>query len=179
MISADDFTTIRTSAQIGRPVWFSFDGQLFLDDGIEIKHKTNFKGFNCATRHEDNYITSYEYVEFDDNLIDPIFNPSVNFVLPDVENHNCNIHGKTVFSIAIPVNRLSEDYRALEHFCFTFDHNNLNDVTLAWTRYSEPRVEEEKELGYRWIYCANGVKMLIKPEGFGLARITHLVNNSN
>lgn len=166
MISAETFTTIRTSKTLERPVWFAFEGQLFLDDGVEIKFKSNFSGFNCATRHKDNYITSYEYVEFDDELIDPIFNPPVNFVLPDVENHFCNIHGRTVFSVAIPVNRLSENYRALEHFTFSFDHNNLNDVTLAWTRYSEPRIESEKEMDYRWIYCGNGVKMLTEPEGF-------------
>ena len=166
MISADDFTTIRTSKQLEVPVWFYFDGQLFLDDGIEIKFKSNFKGFNCATRHENNYITSYEYVEFDNDLIDQIYNPSVNFVLPAVENHNCNIHGRTVFSINIPINRIAENYRALEAFTFSFDNNNLNDVTLAWTRYSEPRVEEEAELGYRWLYCGNGVKMLVEPSGF-------------
>jgi len=162
MISADDFATIRTSKQLETPVWFYFDGQLFLDDGIEIKFKSGFKGFNCATRHENNYITSYEYVEFDHDLIDPIYNPSVNFVLPVVENHNCNIHGRTVFSINIPVNRIAENYRALESFTFSFNHNNLNDVTLAWSRYSEPRVESEAELGYRWLYCGNGVKTLVE-----------------
>ena len=158
MISADDFTTIRTCSQLNKPVYFYFDGQLFLDTGKGIIHKCNFSGYNCATRHEDNYITSYEEVKFSDSLIDPILNTSVNFTLPDVENYNCNIHERTVFSVAIPVNRPDEDYFCLEHFTFSFNNNNFNDVTLAWTRYSEPRIEEEKELGYKWIYCGNGVK---------------------
>lgn len=160
MISASDFATIRTHIELDTPVWFYFEGELFLDDQIEIKPKAKFKGFNCAVRKENNYITSYERVIFNkESLIDPIENNDVNFILQDVNNHLTAIHGRTTFSVAIPVNRISENYRAIEHFTFSFDNNNLNDVNLAWTRYSPPRIQDEVELGYRWVYCGYGVKL--------------------
>lgn len=163
MITADTFADIRTSPEINTPIYFYFEGDLFLDNHKEIQKISTFKGFNCARRQENNFITSYEYVTLGGyKNSQPIYNNEVNFTLFNVPTHLNNSNNRTTFSVPIPVNR--DGYRALEHFSFSFNSYDYSDVTLAWTRYSEPRVEEEKALGYRWIYCGHGVKTFPAPK---------------
>ncbi len=160
-ISAKQMTTIRTCEQYDRNVYFYFEGKLFKDDNRSITLLSEFKGFNCAQRKSETEVHSWEYVAFQNDSIKPIYNTSVNFEMGAVDGMILPNGGIGVIGIPIPVNR--DGYRAIEHFTFALDVYNADSVALAWSRYSEPRLELQKALGYRWFYAGHGFKTFDPP----------------
>lgn len=162
-ISAKDMTTIRTCDQYDRNVYFFFKGSLYKDDNRSITLLSEFKGFNCAQRKSDIEVHSWEYVEFENDAIDPIYNKEVNFEMGAVDGLLAP-DGHINILLPIPVNR--NGYRAIEQFDFTVingDYPLGSEVSLAWSRYSEPRLEVQKALGYRWFYAGHGYKTFYPP----------------